>query len=353
MTLVIVNDFSHQTGGLKSTSLKMTNTRNDVGGGIAMVEFAPQAITNLFNTVNDRMPSALMGGIIGDQAHTYGYHRGRNYVGGNDYSVQTPPDKKGNGEAACGLDISWNKAEDHYTASKRLLNAKNDSRMDVVREFYGSTDGRTVCGWDYWGNYAVTSDDSHLWHIHLSILRQYSENNDALQKVADVITGKSSSGGSTDGQEDGDMPKRFQAKRIDPLRVNQANTPWEIKWDQQDWDTGNVFFGTGKPEGDEAGRYINTGGADGASYVSTFSCVVKGLPEGQTFLAGLAFVDIKSGDTVGGSGWLECQGSGGNLEVVDTRVGYSNPDRGLAVRVQSPVAVDIVNAVWSVIHWPN
>jgi hypothetical protein len=61
--------------------------------------------------------------------------------------------------------------------------------MAPIREFYGSTDGYNVCGWDYYGGYAVTSDDSHLWHIHLSILRQYSNDTTALAKVADVITG--------------------------------------------------------------------------------------------------------------------------------------------------------------------
>jgi hypothetical protein len=77
--------------------------------------------------------------------------------------VQLSQDKKGDGEAACALDISWSKASDQYTVSQRLLNAKNDTRMKkAVREFYGSTDGVEVIGWDYQGQYAVTSDDSHL-----------------------------------------------------------------------------------------------------------------------------------------------------------------------------------------------
>jgi hypothetical protein len=83
-------------------------------------------------------------------------------VSSSDYSVQLAPDRKGDGQAACALDISWSKASDQYTVSKRLLNAKNDARMKkAVREFYGSTDGEVI-GWDYQGGYAVTSDDSHL-----------------------------------------------------------------------------------------------------------------------------------------------------------------------------------------------
>lgn len=169
-----------------------------------MTEYAPAAITGLFNTIKASIPSAILAGIIGDSAHTYGYHRGRNYVSGSDYSAQLAPDKKGDGEAASALDISWGNANDQYTVSQRLLNAKNDSRMDPCREFYGSTDGRNVTGWDYYGNYSVTSDDSHLWHIHLSILREYCNNQSALQGIAAVITGGGTPGSPTPQPPTGD-----------------------------------------------------------------------------------------------------------------------------------------------------
>ncbi|HEX4502180.1 MAG TPA: peptidoglycan-binding domain-containing protein [Scandinavium sp.] len=161
-----------------------------------MTEYAPQAIKDLFNTVQKAIPSALMGGIVGDSAHTYGYHRGRNYVGGDDYSVQYAEDKQGDGEAASALDISWNSASDHYTVSQRLLNAANDSRMNPARSFFGSADGYNVIGYDYKGNYPCTSDDSHLWHVHLSILRQFCNDGPALQGIAAVITAGASGGGS-------------------------------------------------------------------------------------------------------------------------------------------------------------
>jgi hypothetical protein len=162
-----------------------------------MTEYAPAAIQGLFNQIHAAIPAAVMSGILGDAAHTYGYHRGRNYVPASDYSVQLAEDKQGDGEAANGLDLSWSDASWQYTVSQRLLAAKNDSRMHACREFYGSTDGVTVCGWDYYGGYAVTSDSSHLWHIHLSILRKYANDPDALSGIASVITG----GGSTGGDE--------------------------------------------------------------------------------------------------------------------------------------------------------
>ena len=159
-----------------------------------MTEYAPSAIQNMFNRIKAGIPDAIMAGIIGDAAHTYGYHRGRNYCGSGDYSCQQPPDLKGDGEAASAIDISWGKASSQYTVSQRLMNAANDSRMNPIRSFFGSTDGYTVCGWDYYGNYPVASDDSHLWHIHISVLREHANNTSALAAVADVITGGGSAG---------------------------------------------------------------------------------------------------------------------------------------------------------------
>lgn len=203
-----------------------------------MTEYAPQAIKDLFNRVHDAIPAALMGGIQGDEAHTYGYHRGRNYVSGSDYSVQLAPDQKGHGEACCGLDISWSTAQPQYDVSKRLLNAKNDPRMIPIREFYGSTDGRTVCGWDYPGGYAVTSDSSHLWHIHLSILRQYADDTSALAQVADVITGKQS---GEDG--DDDVPKNVAVSSSVPIKVTALQEK-DLVWDTTGDDIHDVFWGT-------------------------------------------------------------------------------------------------------------
>jgi hypothetical protein len=333
-----------QNGGLKSTKkrVKKILTVRDV---TAMTEYAPQAITDLFNTVKAGIPAALMGGIIGDKAHTYGYHRGRNYVGGNDYSVQKPPDKKGNGEAASALDISWSTAQPQYDVSKRLLNAKNDSRMNCVREFYGSTDGRTVCGWDYYGNYAVTSDDSHLWHIHLSILREYADNHNALQGVADVITGKSSGSSGTGGD---DVPQRLNVTRTEDVGLN-ANEVIELRFNNEATDTGNIFYGSGEPTGDEKGSLIKT---DNSPYVSTFTCVVSGVASGQSVWTGLSWVDIASGETTGSGAWMEHVANGGDVNVVDTRVGHSGKGKGLKVRIKASEGATIKSgANWFVLYW--
>jgi len=205
-----------------------------------MTEYAPNAIKHLFDTVHAAIPQAILSGIVGDSAHTYGYHRGRNYVGSNDYSVQTPPDKKGNGEAASAIDMSWSEANWQYTVSQRLLNAKNDSRMNPIREFFGSTDGRNVCGWDYYGNYSVTSDDSHLWHVHISVLREYADNDAALQGVAQVITGASGTGDWFDMATQTDLENAV--RKVLNEATPQGQTSWANSYKNITYKAAHDFY---------------------------------------------------------------------------------------------------------------
>src|SRR5215471_9902742 len=107
-----------------------------------MTEYAPAAILQLFDAIKAGIPSAINAGIVGDSAHTYGYHRCRDVVPSSDYSVQLSEDRQGDGQAASALDLSWAQAADQYTVSRRLLDAKNDSRMHAARSFFGSTDGK-------------------------------------------------------------------------------------------------------------------------------------------------------------------------------------------------------------------
>ena len=73
------------------------------------------------------------------------------------------------------------------TYSSRLLNATTDVRLSGWREFYGQADGDSeVEGWDWYLNQAVSSDSTHLWHIHLSEMRCNAEswlNKSALLSV--------------------------------------------------------------------------------------------------------------------------------------------------------------------------
>lgn len=154
-------------------------------------EYAPKALYDLFDLIHAKIPSAQMGGIRGDVAHTYGYHRARNVLPASDYSVcQSKLDREGDGWACAALDVTLGSGDVMHTVSRRLLAAKNDPRMKPVREFFGSIDGRNVIGWDWLRNTSTTSSDmSHLWHIHLSIHRKYADDLDALRGVAEVMAG--------------------------------------------------------------------------------------------------------------------------------------------------------------------
>jgi hypothetical protein len=155
-----------------------------------MAEYAPPAIRACFDTIQAAIPGAVLSGIVGDPAHTYGYHRGRAYVSSSDYSVQRADDQQGSGEAACGLDISLNDSE-MKKCTQRLIDATwaTDARIQVLREFFGTVNGSTVTGLDVRDKRWVTSDPSHLWHIHLSVYRRYADDHAAMQGVAGVFIG--------------------------------------------------------------------------------------------------------------------------------------------------------------------
>lgn len=293
--------------------------------------YAPPAIQALFDTVKERMPSAQLGGIYGTKP---GYHNCRADLPPSDYSVQTGPDKEGDPQAGAALDITYGRPEEQHAASQRLMNAKTDPRTDCLREFFGSVDGVNVCGWDFHGGYPVTSDDSHLWHVHLSFLRKHATNGPMLQELADVITGISSS-----DQPKGDtMPEIVTVRRSAPMTLH-AGQAVELKFDAQDDDSGDVFYGEGKPGAGEQGARLNL---DGARFVSTFTGKV---PDGVTLSVRFAWCD-RDGDTTGTSAWADHSG-----ELVDTRAARVGEDNGVKLSVKADADCELKGAQWRVLYW--
>lgn len=161
-----------------------------------MGEFAPEALKYFAREATARVGGQLSG-IVGDSAHTYGYHRSRNALPSSDYSVTLPLDRLGNGDAASAVD--WSLPTNLMkTVTARLQKAAlhpEDDRLDVIREFYGTLDGSYVFGMAHdgygeaWSN--ETSDDSHLWHIHFSFFRKHSGDQAAADRVLSVVQGVS------------------------------------------------------------------------------------------------------------------------------------------------------------------
>lgn len=157
-----------------------------------MAEYAPAALKWLADEIIKAIPSAEFSGIVGDADHVYGYHRCRNKLPSSDYSVQTKPDREGDGDAASALDMKFN-AEWMKKITRRLLDSakdQNDPRLNYMREFFGTLDGQKVTGWDTYYGKPVSSDDSHLWHIHMSILRKYCTSKEKMANILSVIKGE-------------------------------------------------------------------------------------------------------------------------------------------------------------------
>jgi hypothetical protein len=127
--------------------------------------------------------SLELSGIVGDQEHTYGYHRARAVLPSDDYSVQLADDRLGDAWAASALDITPAHRGGMVILTRRLLAAakRRDPRVTrVVREFFGTVDGVNVTGFDVVSNRHSSADTSHLYHLHISFLRRYACNSRAL-----------------------------------------------------------------------------------------------------------------------------------------------------------------------------
>ncbi len=140
----------------------------------------PDNLWWLWLRLRELEPSSQLGGTYADKS---GYHntrdRNRQRWPGN-YSIREAEDQGGPGDKCAALDWTFPNAQrgDYSTIAKytkRLLASgkdKDDPRLDGLREFYGQSDtDRAVEGWDCRHLVNVTSDDSHLWHLHFSFDR--------------------------------------------------------------------------------------------------------------------------------------------------------------------------------------
>jgi hypothetical protein len=118
-------------------------------------------------------------GCKGDNRHLRGYHRSRNWILASDYCTnrtysvsRTVGDRSGgNGDWLCALDATIPRAP-LLAACQRLDAAVRAGKLEKLTEWYGNTDGDDrVDGYDNISNQVATSDDSHLWHLHLSFDR--------------------------------------------------------------------------------------------------------------------------------------------------------------------------------------
>ena len=163
-----------------------------------MAARAPKGIEALWHRLDKLMPAAVLSGIVGDAAHTYGYHCSRAELPRSDYSVKLPADRRGPPDAAAALDVSYPPKQMKLVTARLVRAAKRgDPRVARLREFCGTLNGRQTYPWQIHpasGSEGVDSwDDSHLWHVHLSMLRQYVDDGAGYPGVADVMAGRGDS----------------------------------------------------------------------------------------------------------------------------------------------------------------
>lgn len=157
----------------------------------AMRQFA-QDWEDAIDGATRRDDAATISGIVGDAAHDGGYHISREDNDPDDYSVELPEDQEGDSDWASAVDMNMIPSQMSIVTQRLLDSARdqNDPRLNYCREFYGTVNGTHVVGWDTYYGQPATSDESHLWHVHLSVLRKYANDADALNAVLSVITGE-------------------------------------------------------------------------------------------------------------------------------------------------------------------
>jgi hypothetical protein len=151
--------------------------------------YAPAAIRACYDAVKRAVPGAQLSGIYANKASYHNSRAANQQRWPGNYSIQRADDKLGDPDAASALDITLGPA-DMKKLTQRLLDATNrrDQRIMVLRSWFGTVNGSTVIGRDVRDNRAVTSDASHLWHIHLSGYRRYANDHAAWAGVAAILT---------------------------------------------------------------------------------------------------------------------------------------------------------------------
>lgn len=148
------------------------------------------------------IPGVRLGGIY---ANKRGYHntRANNLkFWPNDYSIRLDADKLGPSDKAAAIDLTMSGDQMVRRTNYLYRSAlnKGDPRLRPLREFIGTRDGEQVyCriagnssglgegrGSNDWGR-----DSSHLWHIHISILRQFVNSSAAMAGISSVLSGES------------------------------------------------------------------------------------------------------------------------------------------------------------------
>lgn len=202
---------------------------------------------------DDLEKTVIFGGAL---ARKPGYHNKRVALPRSDYSAggQVAADAQGPGDKCSAIDLTMSDAAMRlYTTRLDKAARARDERLfiggePILREFIGTKDNRTVYCYVLKGGRPLGvgadagpdpgRDRTHLWHLHLSIVRRFLATRAAFERLLSVLRGESLaawrartkttpavSGGNSKGD---DMPTGAELMTSDVV----ANRPW--RWDHPD-----------------------------------------------------------------------------------------------------------------------
>jgi len=159
------------------------------------------ALWRLWEETRAAIPGVKLGGIY---AAKPGYHASRAENQSSDYSRRYAADKRGPADKASAIDLTFPSAQsgryaDIIRYTKRLDTAArnrdprlyHDGGTPVIREVIGTLDGSRPYAFDLQTRRSDHNrDDTHLWHIHLSITRAYANDWEALRGLLSVLKGE-------------------------------------------------------------------------------------------------------------------------------------------------------------------
>lgn len=160
------------------------------------------AIWDLWIWFDQLEPTVSLGGIYAAKG---GYH---DEARPGDYSVvEVSTDREGPRDKASAIDLTMSDAAMRkYTARLDAAAKARDERLfiggqAIIREFIGTKDSRYVYCYVLVGGRARglasdasedwNRDSSHLWHLHISIIRKFCANADAMDRLWSVLAGES------------------------------------------------------------------------------------------------------------------------------------------------------------------
>lgn len=159
-------------------------------------EVVPPALAEMGRTVRTALGlSAGAIGFKGNELHLNGAHRSRRWIltsawcTDRSYTVSYPDDRLGDEDWIAGCDITAS-SPILLPMCQRLDRAVRAGELEELAAWYGNVDGDSrVDGYNNILNRVASADSSHLWHLHLTILRRYANDAPFMRRLAAVLIG--------------------------------------------------------------------------------------------------------------------------------------------------------------------